>query len=402
MSEINNENPEVNELTNICQEIKEIPFDFIKNSEKLKLLTRANELLNINNTKHSRLIFVYSAPKVGSTSIVSSLRIFGSNKVDVIHIHDEEMLKVLAHIQNITVNELILFNKYLGKDVYVINVYRSPIERKISTFFEKIGSYHFNASDEIINTYDVNKIIKRFNDIFPYIGLGDHFIDKYDINLPLNFDHNRHHLLVVNNDIVYISLRLKDSDMWGQILSTIFGFKICIVKDYESSNKPIKELYNLFKLNYKIPTNLLDDCMKCKYFNYYYSDQERQSYYNQWLTKSTNICNSYTLSEYNIYEDITISNYHLDYLQTDHYIDEGCGCKACSIKRRTLAINIIAGIPVSGKVIHTEAKAELINRRVNQVNKINEAIKKRSNIRQGKDFKRSMNSIVGIKSFKMG
>ena len=377
-------------------------FDFIKNTEKFSLLMKANEMLNIHTPNNKRLVFVYSCPKVGSTSIVSSLRMFGLDKIDIIHIHNEDMMRVLSHINNITINEVILFNKHLGRNVYVINIYRSPIERKISTFFEKIGSYHFNASDEIINTYDVNKIIKRFNDLFPYIGLGDHFIDKYDINLPLNFDHNRHHLLVVNNDIVYISLRLKDSDMWGQILSTIFGFKICIVKDYESSNKPIKELYNLFKLNYKIPTNLLDDCMKCKYFNYYYSDQERQSYYNQWLTKSTNICNSYTLSEYNIYEDITISNYHLDYLQTDHYIDEGCGCKACSIKRRTLAINIIAGIPVSGKVIHTEAKAELINRRVNQVNKINEAIKKRSNIRQGKDFKRSMNSIVGIKSFKMG
>ena len=377
-------------------------FDFIKNTDKFSLLMKANEMLNIHTLNNKRLVFVYSCPKVGSTSIVSSLRMFGLDKIDIIHIHNEDMMRVLSHINNITINEVILFNKHLGRNVYVINIYRSPIERKISTFFEKIGSYHFNASDEIINTYDVNKIIKRFNDIFPYIGLGDHFIDKYGINIPANFDHNRHHLLVVNNDIVYISLRLKDSDMWGQILSTIFGFKICIVKDYESSNKPIKELYNLFKLNYKIPTNLLDDCMKCKYFNYYYSDQERQSYYNQWLTKSTNICNSYTLSEYNIYEDITISNYHLDYLQTDHYIDEGCGCKACSIKRRTLTINIIAGIPVSGKVIHTEAKAELINRRVNQVNKINEAIKKRSNIRQGKDFKRSMNSIVGIKSFKMG
>jgi hypothetical protein len=376
-------------------------FDFIKNADKFSLLMKANEMLNINTPKNKRLVFVYSCPKVGSTSIVSSLRIFGLDRIDIIHIHNEDMMRVLSHINNITINEVILFNKYLGRNVYVINIYRSPIERKISTFFEKIGSYHFNASDEIINTYDVNKVIKRFNDLFPYIGLGDHFIDKYDINLPLNFDHNRHHLLVVNNDIVYISLRLKDSDLWGQILSNIFGFKICAVKDYESSNKPIKELYNSFKLNYKIPINLLDDCMKCKYFNYYYSDEERQSYYNEWLPKSTNIRNSYTLAEYNIYEDITISNYHLDYVQAEHYIDEGCGCKACSIKRRTLAINIIAGIPVSGKVIHTEAKAELINRRVNQVNKINEAIKKRSNIRQGKDFKRAMQSIVSIKSLKI-
>jgi len=130
-------------------------FNFIKDLEKVKILIKANELLNINNDSHSKLVFVYSAPKVGSTSIVSSFRIFGSDKVDIIHIHDEEMMKVLAHIQNITVNELILYNKYLGRDVYVINVYRSPIERKISTFFEKIGSYHFNNEDSKINNYNV-------------------------------------------------------------------------------------------------------------------------------------------------------------------------------------------------------------------------------------------------------
>ena len=111
-------------------------YYFLNNSEKVNLLVKANEILKINNNTIP-LIFVYSAPKVGSTSIVSSLRIFGSNKVSVIHIHDEEMLKVLAHIENITVNEIILYNSYLGRTVYVINVYRSPIERKISAFFEK-------------------------------------------------------------------------------------------------------------------------------------------------------------------------------------------------------------------------------------------------------------------------
>jgi hypothetical protein len=374
-------------------------FDFIKNPNKFNLLTKANEVLNINNTKNSRLVFVYSCPKVGSTSIVSSLRIFGMDRLDIIHIHNEDMLRVLCHIEDITINEVILFNKYLGRNVYVINIYRSPIERKISTFFEKIGTYHFNASDEIINTYDVNKVIKRFNDILPYIGLGDHFIDKYEINIPSSFDHRQKHLLVKHNDITYISLRLNDSDIWGPILSNIFGFHICVVKDYESTNKPIKDLYNLFKLHYKIPKNLLDNIMTCKYFNYYYSSEEKQTYYNQWLSKSTEIRDSYTLEEYKIYEDITLTNYHIDYVQSEHYIDEGCGCKACNIKRKEIAFNIIKGIPVNERVIHIEAKTELINRRVNQVNKINLAIRNIPNRTRGKDFKREMQSVVGFKRF---
>ena len=111
-------------------------FDFIKDTKKLNILKKTNELLYINPEK-KRILFVYSAPKVGSTSIVSSLRIFGLDKVDTIHIHDETMLEVLGNIKGITVNELILFNKHLGKDVYVINIYRSPLERKISYLIQQ-------------------------------------------------------------------------------------------------------------------------------------------------------------------------------------------------------------------------------------------------------------------------
>jgi hypothetical protein len=37
--------------------------------------------------------------------------------------------------------------------VYVIDVYRSPIERKMSEFFEKIADMHFNTTEENLNNY---------------------------------------------------------------------------------------------------------------------------------------------------------------------------------------------------------------------------------------------------------
>ena len=378
----------------MSQEIKKSAFDFIKDPEKLKLLIRANELLNINKTNHSRLIFVYSAPKVGSTSIVSSLRIFGSDKVDVIHIHDEEMLNVLAHIQNVTVNELILFNKYLGKDVYVINVYRSPIERKISTFFEKISSYHFNNEDSKINKYSIVKVINRFNNIFPYLGLGDHFMDKYNINYPDKFDYTNKYLLVKENDISYIGLRLKDSDMWGYILSKIFGFNIHAIKDYESDKKVIKDLYREFKMNYKIPKNYLNDIINCKYLNYYYTQEEIFNYYNEWYNKSSLERESYSLEEYKLYEKITIENSHFDHVQFDHYMDEGCVCKACNLKRAEMASKIMRRIPVRDRLVHTEARTEFLEKRVVQVNRINQVINNIPKKVRGKDFKKDMSNLV--------
>ena len=308
---------------------------------------------------------------MGSTSIVSSLRMFCYDNYDIIHIHDEEMLRVLAHVDGITINEIILYNKFLGKNIYVIDVYRSPIERKISTFFEKIGTFHFNDTDQNVNKYNVNKIINRFNNIFPFIGLGDHFIDKYNINLPEKFDFEKKYLLVESNGVKYIKLRLKDSNVWNSILSNIFSKNICIVKDYQTSNKPIKDIYNIFNSNYKIPENLLNNIMTCKYLNYYYSTDELKNYYNEWKSKSTFNVMPYTFEQYKIYEEITIENAHIDYIQIDHYMDEGCKCKACSIKRKEISLKLLRGINVSERIFHTEAKSQLIQKRADKINRIN-------------------------------
>ena len=379
-------------------EPKKNAFDFINNNEKKTLLSNVNNILNINKFPHNKLIFVYSAPKVGSTSIVSSLRIFGTDKFSIIHIHDEEMLKVLGHVNGITVNEIILYNKYLGKDVYVIDVYRSPIERKISAYFEKIGAYHFNNTDENVNKYNIQKIINRFNKILPYLANGDHFIDKYNITIPEHFDYNKKYLLVEENGIKYIKLRLKDASIWGPILTNIFGSRICIVKDYESTNKPIKDLYLSFKSAYRIPRNLLDELMNCKYLKYYYSPAEQTEYFNYWLNLSTTSKDSYTPDQYKIYEELTIENSYIDYIQLHHYMDEGCICKACNIKRYSVANKIMIGtqLTIQDHIKHDEAKNQLMNKRVMRANKINAVIKSMpppQKIR-GKNFKQDMSNIV--------
>lgn len=375
-------------------------FDFVSNPEKIRLLLEINTKMNINKFPNNKLVFVYSAPKVGSTSIVSSLRIFGTDKISVIHIHDEEMLQILGRVTGVTINEIILYNKHLGRDVYVIDVYRSPVERKISAYFEKIGAYHFNNRDEIVNNYNVNKVIDRFNNIFLYIANGDHFIDKYDITIPEKFDYSNKYLLVQENGIKYIKLRLKDSGLWGNILTNIFGTNIRSgIKDYESSNKPIRDLYSRFKNEYRIPRNFLDELTKCKYFNYYYSEQERQEYINEWSRKSTTEFTPYTPEQYVVYEQLTIENAHIDYIQTNHYMDEGCLCKACSIKRCITANKLNNGQTVTDRIVHSQAKNELLAKRVQRANHINANIARQlqtPQIKGGrKDFNREMSSVVG-------
>ena len=374
--------------------VKVNTYSFIHNAIKMKLLAQANTALHIDKSNTNKIVFVYSGPKVGSTSIVSSLRIFASDKLNIIHIHDEEMLKVLVHIEGITINELILYNKFIGRIVYVIDVYRSPIERKISAFFEKIGAYHFNTTDENINKYNIHRVINRFNKLLPHLANGDHFIDKYNINIPTFFDFGKKYLLVEEHGIKYIKLRLKDSAIWGTILTTLFGIKIHIVKDYESSNKPIKDLYFTFKSAYKIPQNLLSNIMLCKYLKYYYSSSELSEYYKKWSLMSTNNVVSYTADEYKIYEEISIENSHIDYIQIDHYIDDGCKCMACIFKRKSIAKKVIHKIPLTilDQVKHSQAKKEMIIKQIEVSKKINNIMLSQPNNK--KNFKENMNTIV--------
>ena len=342
---------------------------------KIKCLHDANNTLHINNSLN-KIIFVYSKPKVGSTSLVTSLRLFALNTFNIIHIHDDEMLKVLGNIRGVTVNEIILYNKMIGKDVYVIDIYRSPIERKISTFFEKINTFHYNIDVERLSKYNIENIIERFNKIFPYIGNGDNFLDIYNINYPEQFPYDKKYIAMEENGIKYIKLRLKDSHLWENILQDELKINIKIVRDYETTSKPVKIIYNLFKQFYKIPDNYLGELANCAYLNYYYSPEEKLEYLNDWVVKKNEInFISFTPEEFKLYEYVCRENSNnVAIVQVNHYLDEGCKCKACQIKRNSVVHNIIQGETILERIFHEEAKNELLEKRIKAFNTFSKKI----------------------------
>jgi len=341
----------------------------------------SNESIKNKNT----LVFIYTPPKVGSTTLVTSFRMSCARKVNVLHIHDENMLSIITGIKNnnnITVNELINYNASIGKSVYIIDVYRSPIERKISEYFELLTSYHFNTTDNNIVNYKIELLIKRFNSLFYYLGIGDYFFDKYDINIPGSFDFNKKYLLVEKNNVKYIKLRLCDSNDWGSILSNILNLEIVIVKDYQTENKLIGEVYRKFNEEYKIPFNLLETIVQCKYFNYYNSENEKQIYLSKWeLKKSMTFVEPFSLEKYNFYKEITNENQYYNVIQRNHYLDHGCICNTCCYKRRKIVSSIKNGEKVDDiKIIHEEAVQEKKNIKMQRIkvtyNKILDNLKK--------------------------
>ena len=355
-------------------------FDNIEYTNKLKY---ANECLGIcddlNIEKNRNIVFIYSPPKVGSTTLVSSIRLSAAHKFTVHHIHNEIMLKVLYNITNITVLEIIKYNNFLGKRVYVFDIFRSPIEQKMSSYFENIDTFHFNSPNDVINTtYDVSRVIKRFNKLFPHLPTNDHYKTNYGIMAtPSSFNFigaerviehgtlvkfsEKKYLLQDIDGIKYIKLRLKDSSDWSKMLSEILETEILIVNDYETDKKPIKDMYSKFKTAYRIPLNLYKMIENCESLKYYYSAEERQMYLDTWRSK---ICpeefTTYTADEFKFYTELTLDNQYMTEIQREHYIDMGCVCLGCSAKRKKMFIQLKNGGQINEKINHEAAKIEYL------------------------------------------
>lgn len=328
-----------------------------------------NKLFNVETNNY---IFIYTPPKVGSTTLVTSLRISLGKTYNIMHIHDEVMLSVLTGINGVKINDIINFLSNNRKNVYVIDVYRPSIERKMSEYFEKLSPYHFNNSEENINKYSIKRISDRFNKIFPHIEFNDHYFDKYGIELKdiIPFDFTNKYTVQTINNIKYIKLRLCDSDLWHNILSNIFQTDIVMIHDYKTEDKGIGELYVKFKNEYKLPINYYEQMKSDEYFNFYYNELERNEYLQKW-SKKLDIVEAipYTEQEYNFYINLCLENQYIDDIQIDHYIDNGCFCKYCSKKRRDIYFKAKAGEKIFEKIIHNEVINEVKTENIKNIAK---------------------------------
>ena len=347
-------------------------------TDNKQIIIEAFNKLFTNNCNN--YIFIYTPPKVGSTTLVTSLRVSLGKTYNIIHIHDDVMLNVLTGL-NVRVNEIIEYIASIGKNIFVIDVYRPAIERKISEYFEKLSPYHFNNTEDNIRNYNIKRIINRFNKIYPYLALEEHYFDKYNIDSHLPFDFDKKHTVQIFNGVKYVKLRLMDSHQWESILSQILQTKIVIINDYQTKDKGIGDLYNRFKQEYKLPQNYYEDFKNDKYFNFYYSEQERNVYLNFWENKLDNTIVSYTKEEYHFYMNICLENQFYNDIQLEHYIDNGCFCIGCTQKRRDTYFKELNGEQITEKIIHNEVVIEKIQEKnkkiiqtINVVNSVNRAV----------------------------
>lgn len=269
--------------------------------------------MNIN-TINTTPIAVYQMGKVGSETIVNSLKQL-ELAAPIYHVH------ILAH-KNITIsvnnsqknnqplnlqlkNSKIL-REYLDREIdpplNIITAVREPISQFISAFFQNIESRNpdlINSSGNYKRQAIHNYLTKKLSNYDPKQAWNCNWFDR-DFQPALGIDIYEHKF---NSELGYtefthknlniLVLQLENSKLWNQRISTFLNLSspLKIVKTNVSNNKKYHRVYKNILANIELPISVLQEIYQCKYCQHFYSDEAIKGFIDKWSVHKTTVTN---------------------------------------------------------------------------------------------------------------
>lgn len=226
--------------------------------------------------------FIYCCGKSGSTTLTDT---FKNNGYKVIKIHREEYYNdVHKDKYKMPMYKLINLSRK-EKNIAFIDVYRLPIERKISSFFQNI-----NLHIPDYETKSIQELIDLFNSKYLYELEEYHSINEvmghYHVPLFEQFNFKKRYVMKTHENMIFIKLHFNDISKWNQILSSITGKKIMMKSNNISSEKYYKDIYKQFKDQYKLPIDYLLIIENNNEFKIFNTPTEQINYLSMWKLKS--------------------------------------------------------------------------------------------------------------------
>jgi hypothetical protein len=225
-------------------------------------------------------MFVICGGKCGSSTLTHS---FNNNGYVALHAHsDNEFLKTQNKQEYYSsIYELIEQNKQIHENIYVIDSYRDPIERKLSSYFNNVGK----DGNKINVNYHVDKINKKIFFLETYHPIN-HILEYFGLEKFNDFDYEKKYKIMKHENIHFIKIRFEDISEWKNIFESILGKPIKIISANVSSTKSYSGIYRKVKNAYKININHLKAFVECPEFKIYKTDAEREQYIAKWKLKS--------------------------------------------------------------------------------------------------------------------
>lgn len=212
--------------------------------------------------------------KCGSSTLYNSFIQMGFN---ALHLHGQSTFDlVYSNVQKESgIKDLKKFILSQKKKCYIIDVYRDPIERAMSSFFQNFKE-SFPDYEKIDNLF----FMKYITHLERYHPLDDMFPE-----LVQNIDFENKYIRVDKDNLTFVKLKFDDINSWGEILSEITGMNVKMIPDNLSENKDYIELYKQFKKDFIISESDFYSITHNYEFMKYKNGKERQEYFNKWRNK---------------------------------------------------------------------------------------------------------------------
>lgn len=229
-------------------------------------------------------VFVWCGGKCGGSTLRATFEEAG---LRVLHTHGPVHFNA-AVVRRPDVNLFDVFDHAARTRprVLVVDAYRLPIERKISSFFQNIEQ-HVPSYRRL----PLPRLMEVFNERFLGILEGHHPINRiFDhCGLPRfdSFDFARGCNVARHGTVEFVKLRFADIADWGRILSGVLNRPIVIRSENRTELKPVYDLYRRFLAASRLPEGFLDRHVASdEEFLIHTTAAERDAYLESWRARS--------------------------------------------------------------------------------------------------------------------
>lgn len=258
---------------------------------QLKYANATNKHRSINELyeKHKLpQIYVYCGGKSGSTTLEASLKPY----YPLFRAHNPHSFQILTNQRQFSIYQSIVESAKTYEEIHVIDVYRLPIERSISSFFENKKQ----MSEMEWNRMDVRKLIHEYNglalknkdNLYPetYNSLN-HILHYFKLPLMKTFNFKLKYNKTTFRNIHLIKLRFQDIREWKHVLKSIFNKQIPIITQNHSKYKPYYAKYKEFLNNFTMSKQTFDTFINPDFY-VYNTEEEQNTYISKWKSHITN------------------------------------------------------------------------------------------------------------------
>jgi len=200
---------------------------------------------------------IYCSGKCGGTTLFQTFY-SGKNIVNPyfnpIHIHTNEIFKncckagLLPFEKNENPPDIYeLIDK--EKPVWIIDSYRDPIDRKISSYFQNYfhNLKYFNVPENLSIEEEVDFFhLHIFHEIEDYESMGE-VLKHYGID---KLEYHYKYWIGKKDNITFIRLKFSHIYEWDKILSELLDYDIILKKENLSIDKDYYKKYQIFKKIY--------------------------------------------------------------------------------------------------------------------------------------------------------